>query len=64
MDTALQTVAVALAELDDGTLAALIAAKDKAPHIAPGSLAWIKGAPEGPLTVADQDRPELAEFRS
>ena len=44
MDTDLQALKVALAELDDSELAALITATNGVPQTAPGLLAWIKGA--------------------
>jgi len=40
----LHSIVTALAELADGELAALIAAADGGPQIAPGLLAWIEHA--------------------
>jgi len=39
---------------------ALIATIYGVPRLAPGLLAWIDGAAEWPVTVADHDRPEMA----
>jgi len=44
MDAALRPIVAALADLDDGELAALIEATNEAPQIAPGLLAWLEHA--------------------
>jgi len=44
MDADLSPIVAALADLDDGELAALIDASDEVPQIAPGLLAWLEHA--------------------
>lgn len=44
MDADLTLVVAALAELDDGELAALIHATNNVPQAAPGLLAWVESA--------------------
>ena len=46
MGPTLHAIAVALAELDDVELHALIAAEDRVHHTAPSLLAWIDGIPQ------------------
>jgi len=63
MNTDLDALVAALADLDDGTLHALIGATYKAPQTAPGLLTWIDGAHQRRLRNADLDRPKLAVLR-
>jgi hypothetical protein len=44
MNTELQPVVAALADLSDGELAAMITTVNKGPQLAPGLLAWIEHA--------------------